>query len=143
MFDCFLHQSFRFGVECRCGFVEDEDWRIFQQGAGYAYSLSLTAREFAAAIANISLEAIFGFHNEVVGVGYFGGAFYIFPDITSTGLTSEQFAESLLKEERVAMVPGNAFGSRGEGFVRCSYAASLKNIEEAMNRMERFVSKRK
>ena len=71
------------------------------------------------------------------------GAFYIFPDITSTGLTSEQFAESLLKEERVAVVPGNAFGSRGEGFVRCSYAASLKNIEEAMNRMERFVSKRK
>ena len=51
--------------------------------------------------------------------------------------------EALLKEERVAVGPGNAFGSRGEGFVRCSYAASLKNIEEAMNRMERFVSKRK
>ena len=43
----------------------------------------------------------------------------------------------------MAVVPGNAFGSRGEGFVRCSYAASLKNIEEAMNRMERFVKKRK
>ena len=71
------------------------------------------------------------------------GAFYIFPDITSTGLTSEQFAEALLREERVAVVPGNAFGSRGEGFVRCSYAASLKNIEEAMDRMERFVQRYK
>jgi aminotransferase len=70
------------------------------------------------------------------------GAFYIFPDITCTGLTSEQFAESLLREERVAVVPGNAFGSRGEGFVRCSYAASLKNIEAAMDRMERFVSRK-
>ena len=69
------------------------------------------------------------------------GAFYIFPDITRTGLTSEQFAEALLREERVAVVPGNAFGSRGEGFVRCSYAASLKNIEEAMDRMERFVNR--
>jgi aspartate/methionine/tyrosine aminotransferase len=48
-------------------------------------------------------------------------------------------AEALLREERVAVVPGNAFGRRGEGFVRCSYAASLKNIEEAMDRMERFV----
>ena len=70
------------------------------------------------------------------------GAFYIFPDITRTGLTSEQFAEALLREERVAVVPGNAFGSRGEGFVRCSYAASLKNIEEAMDRMERFVQRK-
>jgi len=70
------------------------------------------------------------------------GAFYIFPDITCTGLTSEQFAEALLREERVAVVPGNAFGSRGEGFVRCSYAASLKNIEEAMDRMERFVQRK-
>ena len=70
------------------------------------------------------------------------GAFYIFPDISSTGLSSEQFAESLLREEKVAVVPGNAFGSRGEGFVRCSYAASLKNIELAMDRMERFVKRK-
>ncbi|MBQ7278855.1 MAG: aminotransferase class I/II-fold pyridoxal phosphate-dependent enzyme [Clostridia bacterium] len=69
------------------------------------------------------------------------GAFYIFPCIRSTGLSSEAFAESLLKEEKVAVVPGNAFGPSGEGFVRCSYAASMKNITEAMDRMERFVKR--
>lgn len=67
------------------------------------------------------------------------GAFYIFPDITSTGLTSEEFAEELLKSERVALVPGNAFGASGEGHVRCSYAASLPKIGEALRRIARFV----
>lgn len=67
------------------------------------------------------------------------GAFYAFPSIQSTGLTSEEFCERLLKEEKVAVVPGNAFGGSGEGFVRCAYAASTEDISEAMDRVERFV----
>jgi aminotransferase len=67
------------------------------------------------------------------------GAFYAFPSVARTGLTSEQFAERLLAEQQVAVVPGTAFGACGEGFVRCSYATSLPLIEEAMARMARFV----
>jgi len=67
-----------------------------------------------------------------------GGAFYAFPDITGTGLTSEEFAEQLLKKAGVAVVPGNAFGPSGEGFVRCSYAASLEDLGEAFRRMASF-----
>lgn len=66
------------------------------------------------------------------------GAFYAFPDIRRTGLSSEQFAEKLLIEEHVAVVPGSAFGACGEGFVRMVYAASMANIEEALTRIERF-----
>lgn len=69
------------------------------------------------------------------------GAFYVFPCISDTGLTSEEFANRLLVESKVAVVPGTAFGACGEGFIRCSYAASLKQINEAMNRMEAFVTK--
>ncbi|MCR5176438.1 MAG: aminotransferase class I/II-fold pyridoxal phosphate-dependent enzyme [Anaerovibrio sp.] len=68
------------------------------------------------------------------------GAFYIFPDITSTGLTSEEFAEKILIQEHVALVPGNAFGESGEGFVRCSYATSIEQISEALARIEHFVN---
>ncbi len=69
------------------------------------------------------------------------GAFYAFPSIQVTGLSSMEFSERLLMEERVAVVPGSAFGECGEGFVRCSYASSLENIEEALNRMARFVQR--
>lgn len=69
------------------------------------------------------------------------GAFYAFPCIRSTGLSSMEFSERLLMEEKVAVVPGSAFGECGEGFVRCSYASSLENIEEALNRMARFVQR--
>ncbi len=69
------------------------------------------------------------------------GAFYAFPCITSTGLTSEEFSEQLLLEEKVAVVPGSAFGDYGEGYVRCCYATSLADIEEALSRMKRFVHK--
>jgi aminotransferase len=68
------------------------------------------------------------------------GAFYAFPSIKATGLSSEEFAEKLLREERVAVVPGTAFGACGEGFVRCCYATSIPNIEEALRRMDRFVN---
>lgn len=68
------------------------------------------------------------------------GAFYCFPDITSTGLSSEEFVHGLLEEEQVACVPGDAFGPSGEGFVRCSYATGLEEIKEALVRIKRFAS---
>lgn len=67
------------------------------------------------------------------------GAFYVFPSIKSTGLTSEEFCERLLFEHNVAVVPGNAFGECGEGYIRISYAYSLKHIMEAVNRIEEFL----
>jgi len=70
-----------------------------------------------------------------------GGAFYAFPYIGDLGLSSKDFALKFLEEERVAVVPGTAFGECGEGFVRCAYATSLDNIKEAMVRMKRFVEK--
>ena len=69
------------------------------------------------------------------------GAFYIFPSIKRTGLSSEEFCERLLKEEKVAVVPGNAFGESGEGFVRVSYAYSLNQINKALERIQRFADK--
>jgi aminotransferase len=66
------------------------------------------------------------------------GAFYAFPSIRASGMTSEEFAERLLKEEKVAVVPGSAFGPGGEGHVRCCYATALEDIEEALSRMKRF-----
>lgn len=71
------------------------------------------------------------------------GAFYVFPCIKSTGMTSEEFCQRLLEEEKVAVVPGNAFGESGEGFIRCSYAYSIENIEEALKRIEKFVKRHK
>jgi len=69
------------------------------------------------------------------------GAFYAFPSIKCTGMSSEEFAEKLLIEEKVAVVPGVAFGKSGEGYVRCCYATSLTDIGEALSRMKRFVDK--
>ncbi len=67
------------------------------------------------------------------------GAFYAFPQVSGTGLDDESFAERLLKEKRVAVVPGSSFGKGGEGFVRCSYATSMDKIEEALDRIQQFV----
>ena len=69
------------------------------------------------------------------------GAFYCFPSIKNSGMNSEDFCEKLLKEEKVAVVPGNAFGNCGEGYIRCCYAASVANIEEAIERMGRFLTR--
>jgi len=69
------------------------------------------------------------------------GAFYVFPSIKGTGMTSEEFCEKLLFEEKVAVVPGNAFGPSGEGYIRCCYAAAKHDIEEALERIGRFLSK--
>lgn len=68
------------------------------------------------------------------------GAFYVFPCIKSLGMTSDEFCQKLLDEEKVAVVPGTAFGNSGEGFVRVSYAYSIQNIQTALERIERFVS---
>ena len=71
------------------------------------------------------------------------GAFYVFPDISSSGMTSEEFCAELLKEQKVAIIPGSAFGNCGEGFARISYAYSLKHLQEAMKRIERFLKEHK
>lgn len=71
------------------------------------------------------------------------GAFYVFPCIKSVGMSSNEFCERLLEEEKVAVVPGNAFGESGEGFIRCSYAYSVDNIKEALDKIECFVKRHK
>ena len=70
-----------------------------------------------------------------------GGAFYAFPSIRKTGLSSQEFAEKLLVEEKVAVVPGDVFGESGEGHIRCSYASSMEQLQEAIRRIERFMKK--
>ncbi len=69
------------------------------------------------------------------------GAFYCFPNITSTGISDDEFCERLLKEEKVVVVPGNAFGERGKGHVRACYASSMEQIDEACDRIERFIAR--
>lgn len=71
------------------------------------------------------------------------GAFYMFPCIRSTGMNSDEFCTEFLKAEQVAVIPGSAFGPGGEGFVRCCYAASMQDLDEALKRMERFINSRK
>ena len=68
------------------------------------------------------------------------GAFYVFPSIEKTGLTSDEFCQRLLMEKQVACVPGTAFGACGEGHIRCSYATSLDNLKEALVRIGDFVA---
>ena len=67
------------------------------------------------------------------------GAFYVFPNITSTGLTSMEFATRLIQEKKVAVVPGTAFGACGEGYIRACYATSMEGIREATSRIKDFV----
>lgn len=70
------------------------------------------------------------------------GAFYLFPSIKKTGLTSEEFATQLLLEQEVAVVPGTAFGDSGEGFIRCSYAYGIEDLKIAIERISKFVETR-
>ena len=67
------------------------------------------------------------------------GAFYVFPCIRSTGLSSEEFCERFLMEEKVAVIPGTAFGAGGEGFVRACYASSMRDLAEAVSRLDNFL----
>ena len=71
------------------------------------------------------------------------GAFYVFPCIKDFGMTSDEFANTLLQEEKVAVVPGTAFGDCGEGFLRISYAYSIENLKVALDRIENFVRRHK
>ena len=70
------------------------------------------------------------------------GAFYMFPDITSTGMTSEEFATELIEKYSVAVVPGTCFGEGGEGFVRCCYATDINKIKIAMERIAQLVKEK-
>ena len=67
------------------------------------------------------------------------GAFYVFPSIAKFGMTSEEFANRLLREQKLAVVPGTAFGECGEGFVRISYAYSIENLKQGMDRIRKFI----
>ena len=67
------------------------------------------------------------------------GAFYVFPDIRSTGLSSEEFCERFLREEKVAVIPGTAFGPGGEGYVRACYASSMRDLTESISRLDNFL----
>ena len=69
------------------------------------------------------------------------GAFYVFPCIKEFGMASEEFANRLLQEEKVAVVPGTAFGACGEGFLRISYAYSIEDLKEALSRLEAFIKR--
>jgi aminotransferase len=69
------------------------------------------------------------------------GAFYAFPSVAKFGLKSKDFSLEFLNEEKVAAVPGTAFGNCGEGFIRCAYATSMDNLKEAMVRLKRFIAK--
>ncbi len=69
------------------------------------------------------------------------GAFYVFPSVKPFGMSSEEFATRLLQEEKVAIVPGTAFGACGEGFMRISYAYSMEQLKEALHRIEKFVGR--
>lgn len=84
------------------------------------------------------------FYQELLEIGFDvvepKGAFYIFPSIKKFGLSSEEFAERLLKEERVVVIPGSVFGECGEGFLRCTYASPLSELREALARIKKFVS---
>ena len=79
--------------------------------------------------------------NEIPGISCVmpKGAFYAFPNITGTGMSSEEFSTRLFKEANVAVVPGNTFGESGEGHVRCSYSVSRETIQEALKRINDFV----
>ena len=67
------------------------------------------------------------------------GAFYVFPGIQKTGLSSDVFCERLLREQKVVSVPGTAFGASGEGYIRCSYATGINQLTEALERMSAFL----
>ena len=84
-----------------------------------------------------------GFNN--IGLSCFEprGAFYAFPSIKSTGMTSDDFSETLLREEKVVVVPGTAFGPSGEGYIRCCYATAMSEIEEALSRIKRFLDRKR
>jgi aminotransferase len=147
--------GWRLGYACAPAEILGAMMRIHSYTMLCAPILSQKAAVEALKSAEQSVEEMVGEYNRrrrliVTGLNKIGltchmpkGAFYAFPSIASTGLTSEQFAERLLYDERVAVVPGTAFGTGGADHVRCSYATSIDKIEAALLRIERFVDKLK
>lgn len=151
----FAMTGWRIGYVCGSKIIIDQMKKIHQ----YAIMCSPTTAQFAA------IEALKNSADDVgsmvreynrrrrlmlsrlnsMGLSCFEpqGAFYTFPCIKSTGLSSDEFCEKLLMDEKVLMIPGNAFGECGEGFVRATYANSMENLLEALNRIERFLQKMK
>ncbi|MDD4189151.1 MAG: aminotransferase class I/II-fold pyridoxal phosphate-dependent enzyme [Eubacteriales bacterium] len=151
----FAMTGWRIGYVCGSKIIIDQMKKIHQ----YAIMCSPTTAQFAAieALKN-SADDVSSMVREYnrrrrlmlsrlnsMGLSCFEpqGAFYTFPCIKSTGLSSDEFCEKLLMDEKVLMIPGNAFGECGEGFVRATYANSMENLLEALNRIERFLQKMK
>ena len=123
-----IHQ---YGILCAASNAQDAALEALENGASAVEAMRLkygARRNFIVRSLNdIGLDCILPL-----------GAFYAFPNITSTGLTSKEFSLGLLEKKKVAVVPGGAFGASGEGFVRCSYATSLDEIKTAMKRIGEF-----
>lgn len=143
--------GFRLGYSCAPAELTDAMMKIHQFGMMCASSISQTAgveavRHGADDIAemrdsyHLRRNFIVASLNEM-GLDCFmpRGAFYVFPSIQATGLSSKEFAMRLLNEHNVACVPGGAFGACGEGFLRCAYATGMEQLKEAMDRMGKFV----
>jgi aminotransferase len=149
----FAMTGWRLGYACAPKEIIAVMNRIHQYGMMCAPILSQIAAIEALNNADADVRAMVASYNErrqvvvsgfrEIGLDCFepGGAFYAFPSIRLTGLDSETFAERLLMEEKVAVVPGTAFGATGAGHIRCCYAVSMENIAEALVRMRRFVEK--
>ena len=148
----FAMTGFRIGYACGPADIIDSMMKIHQYSMLCAPVMAQEAAEDAILSARNDMEAMRAEYrlrrNYIVkrlnGMGLKclmpEGAFYAFADIRSTGLSAPDFAMKLLESEKVAVVPGGAFGPSGEGYIRCSYATSLDRIRTAMDRMERFVS---
>lgn len=152
MSKAFAMTGFRLGYACGPHAIIDAMMKIHQYSMLCASSISQVAA--LEALQNCATEReemrveyeqrrnviVKGFNEMGLNCFMPRGAFYVFPSIKSTGLDSMTFATTLLKEKHVAVVPGTAFGSCGEGFIRCSYATSMQEIEEAICRIGDFVN---
>ncbi|HEY8422907.1 MAG TPA: aminotransferase class I/II-fold pyridoxal phosphate-dependent enzyme [Thermoclostridium sp.] len=153
MSKAFAMTGWRIGFACGNRYIIEQMKKVHQ----YAIMCAPTTAQYAAIEAlkngDDEVSAMVGEYNRrrrlvlegfrKIGFDCFEplGAFYVFPDIRITGLSSDEFCERLLMEEKVLMVPGTAFGECGEGFVRATYATSTEKLIEAIKRTERFVSR--
>ena len=126
----FAMTGWRLGYICGPSVIIEQMLKIHQFAIMCAPTNSQRRRYLVNEFAKMKLECFEPF-----------GAFYIFPSIKEFGMTSEEFAMRFLEEEKVAVVPGSAFGESGEGFLRVSYAYSLEDLKEAIGRLSRFVER--
>ena len=151
----FAMTGFRIGYACGPNSIVDAMMKIHQYAMLCAPTTAQYAAQEALKSARPDMKAMVAEYKarrnvivsrfNAMGLSCFNpeGAFYVFPNITSTGLNSKDFAVKLLQAKHVAVVPGNAFGECGEGYVRCSYATSLDEIRTAMDRIEEFLGELK